>query len=103
MVVNTKLYIQLQTYGIVPDPKIPLHSILVRVSIAVKRHHGHGKSYKGKHLIGAGLQFRGLGHYHHGGNESVQADMVLEKRLRVHLALQATGSELSHWAWLEHI
>lgn len=26
-------------------------SVLVRVSIAVKRHHGHGDSYKGKHLI----------------------------------------------------
>ena len=25
--------------------------VLVRVSIAVKRHHDHGYSYKGKHLI----------------------------------------------------
>ena len=40
--------------------------ILVRVSIAVKRHHDHGNSYKRKHLIGAGLQFRGLVHYHRG-------------------------------------
>jgi hypothetical protein len=41
-------------------------SVLVRVSIALKRHHDHGNSYKGKHLIGAGLRFRGLVHYHHG-------------------------------------
>ena len=26
--------------------------VLVRVSIAVKRHHDHSNSYKGKHLIG---------------------------------------------------
>jgi hypothetical protein len=28
----------------------------LRVSIAVKRHHNQGNSYKGKHLTGAGLQ-----------------------------------------------
>ena len=37
------------------------------VSIAVKRHRDHGNSYKGKHLTGVGLQFRGSVHYHHGG------------------------------------
>jgi hypothetical protein len=26
--------------------------------MAVKRHHDQGNSYKGKHLIGAGLQFQ---------------------------------------------
>jgi hypothetical protein len=31
------------------------------VSIAVKRHHDHSNSYKGKHLIGAGLQVRRFG------------------------------------------
>lgn len=31
-------------------------SVLARVSIAVKRYHNQGNSYKGKHLIGAGLQ-----------------------------------------------
>ena len=31
-----------------------------RVYIAVKRHHDHGNSYKGNHLIGAGLQFQRL-------------------------------------------
>ena len=46
-------------------------------SIAAKRHHGN--SYKGKHLIGAGLQFRGLVHCHHGWEHGgVLADMVLE-------------------------
>ena len=34
--------------------------VLVRVSIAMKRHHDQGNSYKEKHLIGAGLQYRGL-------------------------------------------
>jgi hypothetical protein len=32
--------------------------VLVRVSIAVIRHHNHGNSYKGKHLTGVGLQFQ---------------------------------------------
>jgi hypothetical protein len=31
-------------------------SVLVRVSVAVKRHRDHSNSYKGKHLIGTGLQ-----------------------------------------------
>lgn len=41
--------------------------------------------------IGAGLQLRGLVHYHHGGEHgSMQAAMVLEKALRVlHVDLQA--------------
>jgi hypothetical protein len=33
-------------------------SVLVRVSIAVKRYHAQGNSYKGKQLIGGGLQFQ---------------------------------------------
>ena len=41
-------------------------SLLVRVSVGVKRHHDHGNSYKGKHLIGTGLQFQSFSHYHHG-------------------------------------
>jgi len=28
--------------------------------MAVKRHHGHSNSYKGKHFVGAGLQFQRL-------------------------------------------
>jgi hypothetical protein len=50
----------------------------------VKRHHDQSNSYKEKHLIGAGIQFRGLVHYHHGGKHgSMQADMMLKKELRV--------------------
>ena len=41
-------------------------------------------THKGNHLIGTGFQFRDLVHYHHGGKHgSMQADMVLEKELRV--------------------
>lgn len=37
-----------------------------------------------KHFIEVGLPFRGLIHYHHGRKRgSVQADVVLEKKLRV--------------------
>ena len=36
---------------------LQLVTVLVTVSIAVKRHHDIGNSYKGKPLIGAGLQF----------------------------------------------
>ena len=49
----------------------------------MKKHCDHGNSYKGKHLTGTGLQFRGLIHYHHGRKHgSMQADMVLEKEPR---------------------
>ena len=52
----------------------------------MKRYHDHSNSYKGKHLIGAGLQIQSkfspsfimVGK--HGG---VQAATVLEKELRV--------------------
>jgi hypothetical protein len=49
-------------------------------------------SYKGQHLIGAGLQVRGSVHYDHSGKYgNVQADMVLEMELRVlHLDLEAS-------------
>ena len=50
---------------------------LIRISINVKSHHDHGKSHKGKHPIGAGLQFRELVHYHHGGMYGgTRADMA---------------------------
>lgn len=43
--------------------------------------------------------FRVLVHYHHGGEcVGMQADMVLEKELRVlHLDLQASGDCVPHW------
>ena len=48
-----------------------------RVSTAVKRHHDHSNSYKGKQFIGADLEFRGLVHNSHGGKHgSIQADML---------------------------
>ncbi|EGW10136.1 hypothetical protein I79_024306 [Cricetulus griseus] len=51
--------------------------------LASQRDYGN----KGKHLIGAGLQFRGLIHYHGG----MQADTVLEKEPRVlYLDLQTS-------------
>ena len=60
--------------------KTQKQGVLVRVSTAVKRHHDHGNSYKGKHFIGAGLQFRGLVHYHHGRKHGgMQVDIVLER------------------------
>ena len=44
----------------------------------MKRHHDHDNSYKRKHLIGAVLIFRVLGHYPHRlKHGSTQADMVL--------------------------
>ena len=39
----------------------------LRVPIAVKRHHQHGKSYKSKHLIVVAYSLRGSVHYHHSG------------------------------------
>ena len=54
--------------------------------MAVKSHHDYGNSYKGNHLIGAGLQFSGLVHYPHGGKHSgTQADVVLEKEIDVYI------------------
>ena len=35
-----------------------MRPILISVSIAVKRHYDHGNSYKGKQLVGTGLQFQ---------------------------------------------
>jgi hypothetical protein len=39
-----------------PSGKKNTNAVLVRVSIVVKRHHDQGISYKGQHLIVAGLQ-----------------------------------------------
>jgi hypothetical protein len=53
------------------------------LSIAVKRHHNHGNSYKGNHLVGAGLQVQRLSlpSHHSGKHDSLHVDMVLEKEL----------------------
>ena len=50
--------------------------------------------------LGLPYSFRGYVHYHHGKeHDSMRADMVLEKDLRVlHLYLQvAEGHCVSHW------
>ena len=62
----------------------------------MKRHHGHGNSYKEKNLSsGLASSFRGLVHYSRGRKrDGAQADMVLEKELRVqHLDPQAAGRD----------
>ena len=52
--------------------------ILVMVSIAVKRHHDHCNSYKGKHLTEVvAYSFRVLVHCHNGVHGGVQANRVL--------------------------
>ena len=72
--------------SLVPTP------VLIRVSIVVKRHHDHNKSYKGKHRIGAGLQFRRFHGHHDRKYGGTQECMVLVKYWRVqHSELQAAG------------
>jgi hypothetical protein len=59
---------------------------LLRFSIAVNRHHNQGNSYKGQHLIGAGLQvlrFSPLSsRWEHG---SIKAGMLQEMLRVLHL------------------
>ena len=59
-------------------------TVLVRVSIAVKRQHDPDNSYKGKCLIVMAYIFRGLVYYHHGRTwQRAGKHSVLEKELRV--------------------
>lgn len=58
-------------------PILGTRAVFVRVAVTVKRHHAHSDSYKGKHLIGNGLQFRGLALIVMAG--STKASMVLER------------------------
>ena len=82
----------------------------LRVSISVKRRYDHGNSYKRQHLIKAGLQFWGFLHWDHGRkHDGTQADVVLERKLRVlHLNRHAAGREwnpgpgLNIWALKTH-
>lgn len=70
-------------------------SVLVRVSIAVKRPHNQGNSNKGRHLIGSDLQFRGLVHHYHSGTHGgTQADTVLGKEPS-HLHLYPKAAEVN--------
>jgi hypothetical protein len=76
-------YLMSQIYSLVIRKHFVFIVVLVRLSIAVKRRHDQGNSYKGQHLIGA-YSFRGSVHYHHSRKHgSLQADMLLEKKLRV--------------------
>jgi hypothetical protein len=64
----------------------------------VNRCHDGGNSHKGKHSVGARLQFRGLVHFHNGGiHGGMKADMVLERQLRG-LHLEGSKKRLPHWA-----
>jgi hypothetical protein len=58
--------------------------------VIANRHCDHGNSYKGKHLIGTDLQFRGFVCRKHDG---MQADMLLKRQLRaLHLDWQQEKS-----------
>lgn len=58
--------------------------LCLSVSIAMKKHHDHGNAYRGNHLIGVCLQFGDFVHHCHiRKHGDMQADMVLEKELRV--------------------
>lgn len=53
-------------------------NVLVRVSIAVRKHHDLNNSYKGQHLTGVAYSFRGLVYYRPSGKHcSMKADMEL--------------------------
>jgi hypothetical protein len=69
--------------------------VLVRVSIAVKRHHDQGNSYKGQHLIGAVLQVQRFSplssRQQHG---IIQADMAQEELRVLHLHPKEARSSL---------
>lgn len=88
------LYLQIHPSPVLPEgfyQLLSLKHVLDRVSIAVKIHLDHGKSYKGIHFIWADLQFRGLVNYHHRGkHNSMQAEVVLRNP---HLDLQAVGRD----------
>ena len=64
-------------------------------SIAVKRHHDQGYSYKGQHLIGDSLHVRVSVHYGQGWTHgSIQAVMAPQKQRVLYLVLKANKSVL---------
>lgn len=75
-----------------------LYDILVRVSIAVRKH-DHGHSYKEKDLTESCLQFQSqfLVYFTHG---YMQADMVLEKNQS---STSWSSKRVTHWSWLGHL
>ena len=71
--------------------------VLVRVSIAVKRHHDQGNSYKGPHLIGTDYRFSLLSSS--GEHGSFQASTTKRKLTVLQLELKVTRRSLAS-AWL---
>ena len=75
---------------------IVLAPVLIRVSIAVKRHHDQGDSYKGQHLVGAGLQVQSFSplssRWEHG---SFKESLALEELRVLHLDLTAARGKLT--------
>jgi hypothetical protein len=65
------------------------------ISTRLKRDRDHSNSYEEKHLTGAGLQFRGLVCFCHGGKHGgIQPDMLLDRDLRtLHLDSEAAESD----------
>lgn len=57
-----------------------LGTVLVRISVAVKRYHDHNNSYKGKYLIGTDLQFRGTHGVGEGAKISTSRSVGSRKR-----------------------
>ena len=81
-----------------PTASEGLAYVLLRVSMAVKKHQDHGNSYKEKYLIKVEAHsFRDLVHYHHGQEHAgMQADMVLEKGIFRQQEIHChTGCDLS--------
>lgn len=79
---------------------LPIHAsmlcVLVRPSIAVKRHHDYDNTYKENSLIYVTYIYRDLVQYHHGATWCLQADMVWMKELRIlQRDSQVTGSGLN--------
>jgi hypothetical protein len=65
----------------------------------VKTYHEQGKSYKGKYLIEAGLQFQKLSHYHHAEKHGcIKAGMTLEELRVLHLVQKAIMRRLGFQA-----
>jgi hypothetical protein len=76
------------------------HLPCLSVSIAVKRHHDQGNSYKGQHLIGIGLQVQRSSQLSSRQEHSIiQADMGLEELKVLHLDTNADRRRLAP-TWL---
>ena len=68
----------------------------------MKRHRDHGSSYK-ENVQWGSLVSEVQSIVIIVGQGGTQEDMVLGKLRVLHLDMQATGSDLRYWAWLEHI